>query len=311
MIISLSKESDFKETLKLMTRNVVLFSLALFPFLCLFFWYNYYRFGSVFETGYQLIAARTGVEFFTGTSLLTGLSGFLISPGKGFFYYSPVAILFFFSIKPFMEKHFRLGISLIFIMVSYLLFLSKYVIWHGDWAWGPRLIFVITPLLIMPIAEIIDSNTWIKKKFLRVIIYSIFTVSVIIQIAAVSVDFQKYFYDLRIEKKVKFTETYGDGVLPWFQPPEQTYFDWHRSPIMAQFSFIYKMTKEIKDYRYLELPDNAKRSEKIMASPYMNVYDFWWLYKYFFSRTYLGFIAAVVLFLLAIYTAVKMWKLSN
>jgi len=59
------------------------------------------------------------------------------------------------------------------------------------------------------------------------------------------------------------------------------YFDWHRSPILAQFKFIYEITKEIRNYRYLELPDNVRKSEKTMASPYMNVYDFWWLYNYF------------------------------
>jgi hypothetical protein len=71
------------------------------------------------------------------------------------------------------------------------------------------------------------------------------------------------------------------------------------------------MTKEIRNYRYLELPDNARKSEKIMASPYMNVYDFWWLYNYYTDRSYAGLFAALVLLLLTIYTAMKLWKAMN
>src|SRR4030066_26158 len=129
------------------------------------------------------MAERMGINFFTNT-LFIGLSGFLISPGKGFFYYSPVAILFFFSIKPFLKKHLLLGISFILIMLSYLLFLSKYVI------------------------------------------------------------------TLRSIEKVQFIDVRGDGVQPMVEPPIATYFNWHKSPILAQFRFIYDITKEIKRYWY-------------------------------------------------------------
>jgi hypothetical protein len=90
---------------------MALFALAFLPFLGLSFWYNFYRFGSIFETGFSLIARRLGLDFFAGTPFLTGLGGFLISPGKGFFYYSPVAILFFFSISLF-KRHMGLARAL-------------------------------------------------------------------------------------------------------------------------------------------------------------------------------------------------------
>ena len=65
-----------------------------FYFAGLVLWYNYYRFGSIFETGFQLLAAKTGIDFFSGTLFLTGLRGLLTSSGKGFFYCSPIAIFF-------------------------------------------------------------------------------------------------------------------------------------------------------------------------------------------------------------------------
>lgn len=305
------KKYNFKDTLRLVARNIALFSITFLPFVCLILWYNYYRFGSVFETGYSLIAARTGLDFFTGTSLLTGLNGFLASPGKGFFYYSPVAVFFFFSIKPFMRRHPGPAACFICIIISYLVFLSKNIYWHGDWAWGPRYLFVITPFLMIPIAELFDSIIWPKKALLRKVVYSIFTVSLLIQLAAVSVAFQKYFFDLRYEKKVQFTVVHGDGVQPIVEPPPETYFDWHKSPILAHFRFVHEIAGKIKEYRYTEPPKNSVLVEKIKVQPWINVFDFWWLYKYFLEGSFWGFIAAIFLFLLAVFSASRLWKAVN
>jgi 4-amino-4-deoxy-L-arabinose transferase-like glycosyltransferase len=308
MIVYYSKKSGFRTTVRLMARDVVLFFFAFLPFIVLILWYNHYRFGSIFEAGYSLYAARTGIDFFTGTSLLTGLSGFLISSGKGFFYYSPVAILFFFSIKGFIKKHTGLGVSFIFIMISYLFFLSKNLYWHGDWAWGPRYIFVLTPFFIIPIAELLDSKNCLEKSFRRLVVYSIFALSIVIQLAAVSVDFHKYFLNLQIKEKIKFTVAHGDGVQPIVEPPPEIYFDWHRSPILAQFRFIYKMADEIKDYRYSEPPEDAADIETIKVHPLMHVFDFWWLCKYFLEGSYSGLIVVPMLLLVSIYYASGLWK---
>jgi 4-amino-4-deoxy-L-arabinose transferase-like glycosyltransferase len=305
------KRFDRRTVIKMILRDSVMFFLVFLSFLSLNLWYDYYRFGSIFETGYTLLSARTGIDYFRGTSLLTGLSGFLISPGKGFFYYSPVTILFFFSIKSFIKKHFGLGISFIFIIISYLFFLSKYVYWHGDWAWGPRYIFVLTPFFILPIAELVDSEIWQRSNIQRVAVYSIFILSLVIQIAAVSVDFKKYFFDLQLYKKVKFTVASGEGIQPIVVPPEKIYFDFEKSSILAQFKFIFKISKEIKNYRYLKLPDNAPFTEKLKVYPYLNIFDFWWLYKYFVGGSYSGFYIAFFILILNIYTAVNLLKLSH
>ena len=307
---SCGKKSSLRESFTLLGRDTIVYVIALLPFICIFFWYNYCRFGSVFETGYSLKAERLGIDFFTGTPLLTGLGGFLISPGKGFFYYSPVALLFFFSIKSFIKKYPDLGISFVLIILSYLLFLSKNIYWHGDWAWGPRYLLALTPFFIIPTAEIFESSIW-QKKLLRVVVFSIFIVSIVVQIAAVSVDYRKYFFNLYVEEDVKFTSARGNGVQTVYEPPSETYFDWHKSPIRAQFKFISEMAKGIKDHKYLSLPADAANAEKIKANPIMNMFDFWWLYEYFFYKNYWGIVIALVLFLLAVYTAFKLWKYSH
>jgi len=310
MIIYSAQRLNFKSIVKPVVRDTCIFSLSFLPFLCLNFYYNYYRFGSIFETGYSLIALRAGINFFKDTSFFRGLSGFLISPGKGFFYYSPVAVLFFFSIRNFTKKHLGLGISFIFIIISYLFLLSKYLYWHGDWAWGPRYLLVITPFLIIPIAELFESGVWSGKRYLKAIALFIFALSLIIQIAAVSVDFQKYFVNLRFEEKVEFTVAYGKGVQPIAEPPTETYFSWRKSPILSQLGFIYKMAKDIKDYRDMEASERAALVEPFKRDPGYYIFDFWWLYKYFLDGNYSGFITALILLLIAIYAAVKLWKVS-
>ena len=112
---------------KMFLRKMVIFMSVLLPLAGLVLWYNYYRFGSIYETGFQLLAVKTGLDFFSGTPILTGLKGFLVSPGKGFFYYSPIAIFFFLAIIPFYKKHPRAAISFILLILSYLFYLSRNV----------------------------------------------------------------------------------------------------------------------------------------------------------------------------------------
>jgi len=254
------------------------------------------------------MAERLGVDFFTGTQVLSGLSGFLISPGKGFFFYSPIAILFFFSIKSFIKQHPELGISFILLIISYLFFLSKNVYWHGDFAWGPRYMFVLTPFFIIPIGALFDYLISQQKKLLKNVVCLLFVLSLVIQIAAISVDFQKYYTNLKLQGKI--TVIQGDGVPPILVPPDETYFNWYKSPLLAQFQFIYEIVENMKCFKYSNPMGNATVCEKIHSDPYMNIFDFWWLYNFFLDRSYLGFFVALVLLIIVMYAATKLWRLS-
>jgi len=302
-----AEKFELKTAAKVLTRKILLFLVIFSPFLLLTFWYNYYRFGSIFETGYSLMAERLGLDFFSGTQLWTGLSGFLISPGKGFFYYSPVTVLFFFSIKSFIKKNFLPGLSFIVTIIFYLVFMSRYVYWHGDWAWGPRYLFVTMPFFLIPTAVLFDSRTWIEKKYSRRLIILISAFSLFIQIASVSVSPYKHFYSLIFEKNIKFDVVEGEGVQPIGEPPLETYFDWSKSPISAQFKYMVEITKKIENYKYNELPSNAKLYDKVKIAPWFNTFDFWWIYKYFLRNSYSGFIGAISILLLALFSLSRLW----
>jgi hypothetical protein len=294
-----------KNSMMLRLRNCILFIIILLPFTGLYLWYNHCRFGSMFETGYTLMQARLKLDFFAGTPLLAGLLGFLSSPGKGFFYYSPVALLFFFTIGSFRRRHPLLTLCFIWIIISYLLFHSKNVYWHGDWAWGPRYIFVTTPFLVIPLAELFASPTWQSSPLLKRGVMVLFALSVAIQLVAVSVHTYKYFVFLRQEKKVPFTTVGGKGIPSINEPRPETYFDWRLSPILTQVKFVNEIGRGLKEYR---VKDSAHASgyEQIKSQPWMNLYDFWWLYKYYIENSPAGFLAAAVLLLSALASGLKL-----
>jgi hypothetical protein len=289
-------------------RDALLFSIASLPFLGIACWYNYARFGTPFETGYALMAERLNLDFFTGTPLLRGLAGFLASPGKGFFFYSPSALLFFFSISSFSKRQRVVAASFILLIISYLLFLSKNVYWHGDWAWGPRYLLVITPYLIIPSVAIFDSAAWNKKSLTRKCIQFLFGISLFVQLIAISVNHNKYFIYLQTEKKIKFTVAHGSGVQPIVEPPESTYFNRSLSPLLQQMRFTHEIADNLKNYKYRELPDNAPYYEKVRAIPAMNVFDFWWMYKYYVDGDKTGFAVAAAFLLWSVYCAFMLRK---
>jgi hypothetical protein len=276
--------------------QMIIYVMVLLPFIGILLWYNYYRFGSIYETGFQLIATKTGIDFFTGTSILTGLRGFLLSPGKGIFYYSPVALLFFPAILPFYKKNPRIILAFLAIISSYLLFLAKNIYWHGDWSWGPRYLLVILPFLIIPVVELLETDKEKKKSSLRfAVIYGIFVLGVVLQVAAVSVDCCKYFFDLQLGKNIEFIVNKGIGVPEIVEPPQEVHFDWEMSPIIARFQSIYDMGRRIKNYRHVDLPENTPLPEKIKAYPPMNIYDFWWVYMYYINGIRTGFLVVAAL----------------
>ena len=294
-VYCIKKGSPINSKKKLITQMVV-YVTVLLPFISILLWYNYYRFGSIYETGFQLIASKTGIDFFSGTPLLTGLHGFLLSPGKGIFYYSPVALLFFPAILPFYKKHSGIALGFLAIISSYLLFLSKNIYWHGDWSWGPRYLLIILPFLIIPAVEFLETDKILRKSYLRsTVIYGILGLGIVIQVAAVSVHCYKYFIDLQLEKNVKFILDKGPGVPDIFEPPPEVHFDWELSPILARFQSIYEMGRRINNYRHIDLPENTPLPEKIKAYPPMNIYDFWWVYMYYINGIRTGFLVVAAL----------------
>ncbi len=272
-----------RKTLIHFFKEVIIYAMALIPFGIFFLYYNYVRFGDVFETGYTTIFNHWGGEAF-GTPLHVGLHGLMLSPGKGFFLYSPITILFILAVRYFYKKNKELTIAFLALISAYILFYSKYVAWHGDWAWGPRYLSVITPFLIIPSGELFESGMLKKFIHIKILVILLLAVSILIQIAAVTVNLNKYFIK---------------NHIPSRNIPNHIYFDPNYSPIKEQFKFVVEIARKIRYYTPPESRSDAADIKAINEQITINVPDFWYVY-YIYAGAPKWQLAGMVIMLLAL-----------
>ena len=111
---------------------------------------NLYRFGSVFEFGYE----RESGEF--TTPLTTGLYGLLLSPNKGLLFYAPVSTLALWSLWKTSGRQRCWSIFLVSLLSVYILPTSMWWSWEGGTSWGPRLLLPIVPFLVISAAMLLE-----------------------------------------------------------------------------------------------------------------------------------------------------------
>jgi hypothetical protein len=132
--------------------------------------YNFYVFHS-FTGGYQ---AKLG------GGLFQGLFGILLSPGRGLFIYTPIAIFALAAFAPAarqLREHHRLVViaASIFSLLQ-IAFIAAWPVWWGGYSWGPRLLTEICAPIIILIAigfPVIRSRG-LKPVFAAVAVYCCF-----------------------------------------------------------------------------------------------------------------------------------------
>ncbi len=113
-------------------------------------WYNYWRFGRCFETGYWNSADEI---FGFGTPLWTGLHGMFFSSGKSLFLYSPLLIAALFGWKRLFARRSASCVLIAGVILTGILFYALWWAWHGDWCWGNRHLLYATLLGLLPLGE--------------------------------------------------------------------------------------------------------------------------------------------------------------
>jgi hypothetical protein len=177
--------------------------------------YNYVRYGDVLQTGYL------PQETFS-TPWLEGISGLLISPGRGLFLYAPVLLVSLLAIPTFVKRH-RLEAALaLLVSASHVLLYGRWFFWHAGYAWGPRFLVPIVPfavILMAPLVEKLSGKGWL-------VFAALCLVSIAIQILGLSVDFTVYQEGL----------LYRFEDLHMFDP--RTYFEARFSPLLGQWALL-------------------------------------------------------------------------
>ncbi|HOO55726.1 MAG TPA: hypothetical protein PLN69_02815 [bacterium] len=171
--------------------GVFVFFAMLVSWIGIEIFYNYLRFGDPMQFGYLGGADRDAVHGFS-LPLLVGLHGLLFSSGKGLIFYVPAVALSVFAFRTFARKRraeaWVIGAVFIIVVLAY----SKWNAWHGDFAWGPRFLMPVVPLLLIPAGALLEEVPFFRRAAGRSIVAVLFAVSVFIQIPGSAVNYNEY-----------------------------------------------------------------------------------------------------------------------
>jgi len=207
----------------------------------LLLWYNAARFGSPLDTGYHF---GSGEGF--STPFLQGMWGLLVSPYRGLFWYTPLLLLSLVAFIPFLRRHPLEGIlifALGFVLIS---LYSRWWMWWGGFAWGPRFLVPLTPFWLLPLATPLAAiearfhqlDTYSPLKIAQAIgldgllIALVALLSMAIQLLAVAVNYVNY----EIQLRSIFPTNWADPLQ--FGPPAQRLSDWSSSPVLGQWYLL-------------------------------------------------------------------------
>jgi hypothetical protein len=125
-----------------------------------------------------------------------GLLGYLFSPGKSLFLYSPVLLLALAA--PFVKSPRRADTSWPFVLLAVFVVVYALVrgeLWWGGANWGPRYMVPLTPFLIVAATPVIDLALHGKSRFARValvLLIILIVAGVAVQIGGIAVRLSDY-----------------------------------------------------------------------------------------------------------------------
>ncbi|MBV7333836.1 hypothetical protein KFU94_37515 [Chloroflexi bacterium TSY] len=130
---------------RLIVRNWRAFANFLIPIIMAGFlslWWNWLRYGSIWESGY-LDAESFSADW------LAGVSGLLISPGRGLFLYCPILLLALPGTFWFRRNRPWILVHILALTAVYVAVYGKWYMWHGGFSWGSRFMVVLMPFLAL------------------------------------------------------------------------------------------------------------------------------------------------------------------
>jgi hypothetical protein len=162
----------YRKDLRSLGRSLVSAALGLLPGLLMVLLYNFLRFGTVTNTGYSKLG-DVMVE-----NVLVSAWGFLFSPGKSIFLYSPPLLLAVLGLPGFWRSHRRSVLAMLATIVPVLLFYCRSPSWPGDFAWGPRYAVFAVPVLLLPAIAFLSG----MRRFGRALAVAVLVVGLGVQL---------------------------------------------------------------------------------------------------------------------------------
>ncbi len=172
--------------------------------------YNVRRYGTMTEAGYP------GYGF--TTSIRDGLDLLLLSPGKGIFWYSPIALLAVVLFAKAFRSQRAFAVALAAICGLRILFYMRWVSPEGGVAWGPRFMLPLYAAAVLIIA--LGSESIVTNRGKSQPIFAFFGVilsgaSLVVNLVSVWVPYEQYYNEFRYQRA---GERFADlqARLHWF-----------------------------------------------------------------------------------------------
>ena len=128
------------------------------------FAHNTLLFGGPFEFGYPTAAEGAKRLNTFDTPLLTGLYGFLLSPGKSIFIFAPPVILALAGLRRLWKLERGAATVAMLLPLIYILFYARYTQWEGGYCVGPRYLVPSIVLLCLGLGPILADAAPSTKK---------------------------------------------------------------------------------------------------------------------------------------------------
>ncbi len=205
--------SRYSRLLSTTWREVCAFLLPLLLWGMVMAAYDYLRFGNPLTTGYL-------PEESFSAPWASSILGLVISPGRGLFVYCPVLLALIPAWPSFFRRHRLEAMFLVLISLSHLLLYGKWFMWHGGFAWGPRFLVPIVPLLTIMVAPLVQrlSGKW------SAVFWALLALSLGVQVLGLSIHF--------IHQQEALLET----GLPLFDPI--TFWDPRYAQLWGNLAFL-------------------------------------------------------------------------
>jgi hypothetical protein len=126
-------------------------SAVLVPLLLVIALYNHARWGSFLNAGYDTKGAATQER------IVVGLWGFFFSPGKSLFLYSPPLVLSLLALPRLQRRWPHVLWAALAVAGPVVLLNASLLYWAGDYAWGPRYLVPLLPVLLLPAGLLIED----------------------------------------------------------------------------------------------------------------------------------------------------------
>ncbi len=234
---------------KVLNKKIITYwFIGVIPFISLFFFYNYFRFGNIFETGY-LAGSSTSTETNLRNSFIDGFWGLLLSPGKSIWVYSPILIYSFYLSLKNIKKNWVYALFVSFLTLN-TIFYARLAFWSGELSYGPRYFAIL-----IPFGGLVLVQHWhqINKKILTGLVL----LGLWVQFVGVSIPYTKQYqwYDM------EFMCVGSQGLS------RQGEFDyWSIGQFIPRYSPPYRLKKEL-----------FQRWNNLIFKRNGDLPDFWWV----------------------------------